>query len=34
MSQSIEWSRDIDSALESAKQQHRPVIIDFTAAPA
>jgi hypothetical protein len=30
---SIEWGRDIDAALEQAKREHRPILIDFTAAP-
>ena len=30
----IRWQRDIDQALEEAKREHRPVLVDFTAAPA
>ncbi len=30
----IQWQRDIDAALAQAKQEHKPVLIDFTAAPA
>jgi hypothetical protein len=34
ISTQIDWSRDVDAALEAAKREHRPIIIDFTAAPA
>jgi len=30
---SITWSHDFDGQLERAKQQHRPILLDFTAAP-
>lgn len=30
---SITWERDIDAALERAKNEKRPIIVDFTAAP-
>ncbi len=30
----IHWQRDVDQALAEAKQQHKPVLLDFTAAPA
>ncbi len=30
----IEWRRDVDQALEEAKRRQRPVLVDFTAAPA
>ena len=29
----IPWARDIEAALDEAKQQHKPILIDFTAAP-
>ena len=30
----VNWSRDIDQTLAAAKQQSRPVLLDFSAAPA
>ncbi|HET7585027.1 MAG TPA: thioredoxin family protein [Gemmatimonadaceae bacterium] len=30
----IQWQNDVDAALEEAKRSGRPVLIDFTAAPA
>ncbi|HEX9105690.1 MAG TPA: thioredoxin family protein [Longimicrobiales bacterium] len=30
----IEWLRDVDRALERAKREGKPVLVDFTAAPA
>lgn len=30
----IRWQRDVDQALEEAKRQRKPVLVDFTAAPA
>ncbi len=30
----IQWQRDIDAALEEGKREHRPILLDFTAAPA
>lgn len=30
----IQWQHDVDAALEEAREQSRPVLIDFTAAPA
>ena len=29
----IDWRKDVDAALEEAKREHRPVLLDFTAAP-
>lgn len=29
----IEWSKDVDEALERARETGRPVLIDFNAAP-
>jgi uncharacterized protein YyaL (SSP411 family) len=31
---SVNWSKDVDQALASAKQQSRPILLDFSAAPA
>jgi uncharacterized protein YyaL (SSP411 family) len=30
----LNWSRDVDSAFAAAKAQNRPVLLDFSAAPA
>jgi len=30
----IEWKKDIDAALTEAKRSARPLLLDFTAAPA
>ena len=30
----VNWSRDVDQALAAAKEQNRPVLLDFSAAPA
>lgn len=30
----IEWRRDVDAALADAKIANKPVLLDFTAAPA
>jgi len=29
----ILWRRDIDAALQEAKQANKPVLLDFSAAP-
>jgi hypothetical protein len=29
----IEWIRDADRAIGEAKRAHKPVLMDFTAAP-
>jgi hypothetical protein len=29
----IDWRNDADAALEEAKRTHRPLLLDFTAAP-
>jgi hypothetical protein len=29
----IQWIRDADKALAQAKQQNKPLLLDFTAAP-
>jgi hypothetical protein len=31
---SVSWSRDVDRSLEEAKEQARPLLLDFSAAPA
>lgn len=31
---SVAWISDVDAALTQAKQDSRPVLIDFSAAPA
>jgi hypothetical protein len=31
---SVSWNKDIDAALSQAKTQHKPVLVDFSAAPA
>lgn len=30
----VNWIKEIDAALESAKSQDKPLLIDFSAAPA
>jgi hypothetical protein len=30
----IEWEKDVDSALEKGRLEERPILLDFTAAPA
>ncbi len=30
----IRWTRDVDAALKEAKSAHKPVLLDFSAAPA
>ena len=31
--QSILWRRDVERALEDAREQQRPALLDFSAAP-
>jgi len=31
---SINWSKDVDAALAQAEQEQKPILLDFTAAPA
>ena len=31
---SVSWSKDVDGALAQAKESGRPLLIDFSAAPA
>jgi hypothetical protein len=33
MSELINWSHDFDSALATAKQAGKPILLDFSAAP-
>ncbi len=30
----VNWSKDVGQTLAAAKQDHRPVLLDFSAAPA
>ena len=30
----VQWNKDADAALAEAKKQKKPVLIDFSAAPA
>ena len=30
----VEWNKDADAALAEAKAQNKPLLIDFSAAPA
>ena len=30
----VNWSEDIDQTMAEAKQQSRPILLDFSAAPA
>ena len=32
--ESITWQRDVDSALATASRENKPLLLDFTAAPA
>jgi uncharacterized protein YyaL (SSP411 family) len=29
----VNWSKDVDQALAVAKEQNRPILLDFSAAP-
>jgi hypothetical protein len=29
----VTWMHDVDAGLEDAKRRHRPMLLDFTAAP-
>jgi hypothetical protein len=33
-SMAVSWNKDIDSALGQARAQHKPALVDFSAAPA
>ena len=30
----VNWSKDVDQTLAEAQQQNRPILLDFSAAPA
>ena len=30
----VNWSKDVDAALNEAKQKNQPILLDFSAAPA
>jgi hypothetical protein len=30
----VQWSRDVDASLAEAKQSGKPILLDFSAAPA
>ena len=30
----VSWSKDVDQALTQAKEQGKPILLDFSAAPA
>ena len=30
----VNWIKDVDTAFNQAKSEHRPVLLDFSAAPA
>jgi uncharacterized protein YyaL (SSP411 family) len=30
----IDWQRDVDAAMAQAKRENKPLLLDFTAAPA
>jgi hypothetical protein len=30
---SIPWTKDVDGALQRARQENKPVLLDFSAAP-
>ena len=30
----VNWSKDIDQALVTAKKENRPILLDFSAVPA
>ena len=30
----VQWSKDVDQSLLAAKEQGRPLLLDFSAAPA
>jgi len=30
----VNWSRDVDTAFATAKERNRPLLLDFSAAPA
>ncbi len=30
----VNWTKDVDAALQNAKAERKPVLLDFSAAPA
>jgi len=30
----VQWAKDVDAALAQAKQRNKPLLLDFSAAPA
>lgn len=34
ITESIAWQRDVDAALAQASRDNKPLLLDFTAAPA
>lgn len=30
----VQWSKDVDAALAQAKDRNKPILLDFSAAPA
>ena len=30
----VNWSKDVDQTLAAAKEKNRPILLDFSAAPA
>jgi hypothetical protein len=34
VSMAVNWVQDVDGALSKGKSEHRPVLLDFSAAPA
>lgn len=30
----IDWQKDVDAAIDQAKRDNKPLLLDFTAAPA
>ena len=32
--ETIPWQKDVDAVLAQAAREHKPVLLDFTAAPA
>jgi hypothetical protein len=34
MKMAVSWNKDVDAALNQAKTQRQPVLVDFSAAPA
>ena len=30
----VDWSRDVDAAMSEARETNKPILLDFSAAPA